>query len=292
MKTFFKTIGNLYNLKVKFSYKLLFLSFSPIFLTAFLELILTGESLTNEINLLNISIIMLVFCISSAIKEYRTVSYFIKKYINLNIYIVLFISFQSILMFYIFFSFKNYLIFAILGAFFWFSSGILRGILQFSKALFDENPLKLVKFAQIYSFLRLSYFFLGVVLLINILNFRQLQSELISLLINKPLSEFLITLLILISYLLIPSLLFFFCIYNLYPYLIKGREVQTSIKIIQFISSNDKGYKFNEISSNFSNIQETILKDYLDRLIHAKYIIKKDTKYNLMPHYLLIQQGK
>lgn len=287
-----RILGNLYNVKVEFSYKLLLISSVPLFLTAFLDLTLTGESLTNEINLQNIAIIMLVFCITSSLNEYKTISYFTKKYVKPNFMTIFYISFQSIIMFYLFFSFKKYLIFAILGGFFWFSSGILRGILQLSKALFEEHPLKLVRLAQIYSFLRSSYYFLGVVLLMSVVDYRQLQTELLSLLINKSFFWKVIILFINIAYLLIPSLIFFFCIYNLYPYLTKSHDIQTSIEIIQFISSNKEGYRFNEISSKFNNIKEGTLKDYLDRLIYVKYLIKNGTKYNLMPHYILILQGK
>ena len=286
-----KIFGNLYNISVKLSYKLLFQSLLPILLAAFLGLILIGQSPTNEINFQKISILMLVFCIISVIKEYKIVSYFIRKYINLKLNILIIIGFQSILMFYLFFSLKQFLIFAILGAFFWFSSGVLRGILEFSKAIFNENPLKLVKLAQIYSYLRSSYYFLGLLLFINVLNFKQLEIELLPLLINKSILGLFIILLYLMIFLFIPTLILFFCIYNLYPYLNQNFEVLTSIEIIQFISSNKKGYKFKDISLKFNNINEDVLKDYLDRLIYVNYIIQKNNNYKLMPHYILIQQS-
>lgn len=287
-----KTFGNLYNVKVKLSYKLLYSYFLSIFITAFLGLVLIDEPLTKGLNIQTISIAILGICIYSTLNEYKIFACFIKKYIRLKISTILIIGSQSIIALYVFLSLSEFIYFAILGAIFWFSSGILRGILQLSKALFDEDPAKLVKLSQIYSFLRLGYYFSFVVLFIDIFDFKLVQEELLFFYTNGYFYELIMSLSMIFLLLFIILFMFSYCTYNLYPYIIKSQDVQTSIEIIQYISSNKKGYKFQQILTKFNDINEKKIKDYLERLTYVKYIVKDNTKYKIMPDYNSILQGK
>lgn len=277
-----KTFGNIFYLNVKFDYKMLGLFLLPFLLQFTLEMILSEKQL-SEFSLKGIAFSVLTFSIIFIFNKYKDISYFIKIY-SKNRFMFLIIGLQSCISLYLYLALNQFIIYAILGAFFWFSSGILRGIIQYSDALFKEESYKLVELIQIYSFLRFSYFFLFVILLMDVFEFRLF----IGYLFNLNHQDISIELLTSLCRLFISMFIFLFCITNLYPYLIKSPEVETSIQLVQFISSSRKGYRLNKISSKFYKIKDDALYKYLANLNYNNYIKKENNRYKLTPHYNIL----
>lgn len=284
-----KLLGNIFYLKAKVDYKLIILGLLPFILQPTLKFMLSGNPFGEHFLqdfLQDIPYYILCSCLVYSLINHKHILYFLKMYLtNHNMIFVILI--QSLIALYVFLMLNNFAIYAIFGALFWFSSGVLRGIIQSSNAIFKEDTSKLMELIRIYGLLRISYFFIFVILLMDLFEI----TPIINIIFNLnhrvvaipaiPLSLF---------YSLMSIIVFLPCLINLYPYITKSLDVQRVLELIRFISSSKKGYKFNELSSKFNDLTEDELKQYLDGLIHVEYV-EKENRYRLTSRYQKIMHN-
>lgn len=276
-------IGNIFFIRKKPNLKVLLYAVILSFLQPISEIILEINYL-SDFNFsdvfLSIGVMLILFCLQSVIKNRDMLLRFTRKYIKLKVDIVLTLGVEILLGYMIFNLIEQFFIYALLGSFFWVTSGFLRIIIQSTKALFYENSNELAKLIQSYSYLRISYFTLLLILLLNKIQFiSQIKSILIQL---ENMNDYL-DISIYIAFWFCLIFVYSHFMFNLYPYFTNNPEVVKSIKIIQFISLKEKGRSFKEMMDNFNDYSKPLMQDKLNRLMYSGFV-EKNRKYKLAPH--------
>ncbi len=276
-------IGNIFFIGKKPNLKVLLYAVILSFLQPISEIILEIKYF-SDFNFsdvfLSIGVLLILFCLQSVIKNWDMLLRFTRKYIKLKLNIILILGIEILIGYMIFNFIGQFFIYALLGSFFWVTSGFLRIIIQATKALFYENSNELAKLIQCYSYLRISYFTLLLILLFNKI---QLISHMKSILIQLENMNDYLNFSIYIAFWFCLIFVYSHFMLNLYPYFTKDPEVVKSIKIIQFISLKEKGRSFKEMMGNFNDYSESLMQDKLNRLIYSGFV-EKDRKYKLAPH--------
>lgn len=276
-------IGNIFFIDKKPNFKVFLYAIILSFLQPISEIILEIKYFSNfnfSDVFLSIGVMLILFCLQSVIKNWDVLLRFTRKYIKLKVDIILTFGAEILLGYMIFYFIEQFFIYALLGTLFWVTSGFLRIIIQTTNALFYEDSNELAKLIQSYSYLRISYFTLLLILLFNKI---QLISYIKSILIQLENMNDYLDFSIYIAFWFFLIFVYSHFMLNLYPYFTNDPEVVKSITIIQFISLKEKGRSFKEMMDNFNDYSEPLMQDILNRLIYSGFI-EKNRKYKLAPH--------
>lgn len=276
-------IGNIFFIDKKPNFKVLLYAIILSFLQPISEIILEIKYFSNfnfSDVFLSIGVMLILFCLQSVIKNWDVLLRFTRKYIKLKVDIILTFGAEILLGYMIFYFIEQFFIYALLGTLFWVTSGFLRIIIQTTNALFYEDSNELAKLIQSYSYLRISYFTLLLILLFNKI---QLISYIKSILIQLENMNDYLDFSIYIAFWFFLIFVYSHFMLNLYPYFTNDPEVVKSITIIQFISLKEKGRSFKEMMDNFNDYSEPLMQNILNRLIYSGFI-EKNRKYKLAPH--------
>ncbi|TQD26308.1 hypothetical protein [Methanolobus vulcani] len=281
-----KYVGNIFDLKPKIMHCHIIIIIITITVPIILEYALEIKSVDDfdfSSILISIAIPVITLGIKPLITDYKVIIKLFKHYFKLDFKLFLYILLETYLTYRIFNSFSRFPSYAIIGSSLWLISGAFRILFQKSTALFCAQPKDLAQLIMLFGYFRMAYFALGYILIINKLDFISNMYYLISNISSFSLLDLLyMSVLIMLIYATTRFII------TLYPYFTNDPEVQTSIEILQYVSTKKKGTSIQNIESNFNLLSKEMIEQYLNNLISSKYIYKYKTKYKLTSEYELL----
>lgn len=257
-------IGNIFFVDRNINVKTILIAVAVTLLTGLLNFIFENETVFKNFTIQEFTFPLIATAIVLFVVKYKLIQKFIGIYFKLSLY-----SIEALIIYLLIFVAILYTgptIYAYFLAILFFISGILRFIIQKTRALFFAEMSEFMDFIQIYGYVRVAFYSLVILIIYKT--------------IALDLSIFLVIVLIFEIEL----------ITNLYPYCKKHEDIEKTILILRKIADN-KNINVDELISSI-DASNNFTKQQLDKLIKANYILKNGDYIKLNEKYQEIYEGK
>ena len=260
-------VGNIFLLDKHINIKTILISLIPPFIIVIFKLLLEKELVISDFTIKELMYSLLAISMLYIIYNIKLIYLFFKEYFIFNILLSIGTIFE-VLIFISILRISNFDLYSWIIGTFWLFSGLLRVLIQFSKAIFIADIQQYMKIISLFAYSRASYF---AIIIINIFVTLNIKSSIINI--------FFLILLVLID---------IWFIANLYPYMIKHENVKNVIELIRIIKEQ-KRIKINQLK-NLTYFSESYFNKIIERFSSVNYIKIENKRVELGNVYTYINK--